>query len=391
MAGVGAAALEPLAASAKPREKKPAKAAATVPAGEANFPVETPLRVPPILLEDDAKGIFAIPALGQKFVLGPNPSAGQPESHGQELPEAYGTGKFVLTARDPHWLYAHWDLTREQQRRHNARSIHHHLIVRVHSGEVTSQPVAEIHVHPESQHWFVHVEQAGTAYRAELGYYQSHQKWVAVAASPVAVTPPETVSGDKTVEFATIRPEVPLSQIGAGAEEETPEAVQGWAPGPEPALADVFSAAEPGQGQIGSAEIAALIGGRMQSEWAGSAPEDFEFAAAGEQVGGMSSPQGGEESSPFWFNLNAELIIYGGTEPNANVTLDGRPIRLRPDGTFSCRFALPDGEYELAVAAMSEQGDLRQARLRFTRRTERQGEVGVQPSEAGLGEMTNDE
>jgi hypothetical protein len=102
----------------------------------------------------------------------------------------------------------------------------------------------------------------------------------------------------------------------------------------------------------------------------------------------MSSPQGGGEARKgFWFNLNAELVIYGGTEPGASVTLDGQPIRLNPDGTFSCRFALPDGSYELAIAAMSEQGDLRQARLNFSRRTERQGEVGVQSAEQELGEM----
>src|SRR5438094_6482773 len=33
-----------------------------------------------------------------------------------ELPEAYGTEKLLVAARDPHWLYAHWDLTREQLR-----------------------------------------------------------------------------------------------------------------------------------------------------------------------------------------------------------------------------------------------------------------------------------
>ena len=361
-----------------------AEAKGSVPSGAPPDPAETPLRVPPILLEDDARGLSAIPGLGQKFVLGPTPPAAQPGPEGQELPEAYGTGKFALTARDPHWLYAHWDFTREQQRRHNARSIHRHLVVRVHAGAIANQPVAEIHVHPESQHWFIHVERAGTAYLAELGYYQTHQRWVAVASSPAAVTPPETVSSDKTVEFATIRPEVPLSQIGARTEEEAPGVVPGWAPGQELALAGVFSAVEPGLGPTGSGEIAALIGGRSQPEWAGPAPEDFELAAAGEQVGGISSLRGGEERKQFWFNLNAELIIYGGTEPSASVTLDGQPIRLAADGTFRCRFALPDGEYELTIAAMSEQGDLRQARLKFSRRTETQGEVG----EMG---MTNDE
>jgi len=32
----------------------------------------------------------------------------------------------------------------------------------------------------------------------------------------------------------------------------------------------------------------------------------------------------------FWFNVNAELIIYGATEPTAKVTLDGREIKCGP-------------------------------------------------------------
>ena len=35
------------------------------------------------------------------------------------VPEAYGTQRLLLTARDPHWLYARWDLTRDQQRKYN--------------------------------------------------------------------------------------------------------------------------------------------------------------------------------------------------------------------------------------------------------------------------------
>src|SRR5688500_20153543 len=34
----------------------------------------------------------------------------------------------------------------------------------------------------------------------------------------------------------------------------------------------------------------------------------------------------------FWFKINAELIIYGATEPDAKVAIADRPIKLRPDG-----------------------------------------------------------
>jgi hypothetical protein len=66
------------------------------------------------------------------------------------------------------------------------------------------------------------------------------------------------------------------------------------------------------------------------------------------------------------------------------VTIGGRPITLRPDGTFSCRFSLPDGDHTVTASALSAQGDLRQAELRFSRRTERRAEVGAAPQDPFL-------
>ena len=58
----------------------------------------------------------------------------------------------------------------------------------------------------------------------------------------------------------------------------------------------------------------------------------------------------------FWFKLDAELIVYGATEPNARVTLQGEPVRLRPDGTFTMRFSLPDGRQIIPAVASSADG-----------------------------------
>ena len=83
--------------------------------------------------------------------------------------------------------------------------------------------------------------------------------------------------------------------------------------------------------------------------------------------------------------MNAELIVYGATEPTARVIIGGRQIRLRPDGTFSYRFALPDGEFELPVEAISTDEDRRRAELRFSRHTKYQGEVGAHRQDQNLG------
>ena len=53
---------------------------------------------------------------------------------------------------------------------------------------------------------------------------------------------------------------------------------------------------------------------------------------------------------------NAELILYGATEPDAKVTIQGKPVKLRRDGTFTARWALPDGTIDIPVVAVSGDG-----------------------------------
>jgi hypothetical protein len=55
----------------------------------------------------------------------------------------------------------------------------------------------------------------------------------------------------------------------------------------------------------------------------------------------------------FWMVVDCELIVYGATEPDAKVTVQGRPINLRPDGSFTLRYALPDGKQVIPVKAIS--------------------------------------
>ena len=58
----------------------------------------------------------------------------------------------------------------------------------------------------------------------------------------------------------------------------------------------------------------------------------------------------------FHFEIDAELIVYGSTEPNARVTLQGEPVQLRPDGTFTVRFSLPDSRQIIPAVAASPDG-----------------------------------
>ena len=409
-----------------------------------------PARIPPILLEGDQPSAPAIPSgPGERYAIAPR-HAEIPITPETELPSAYGTEQLLLTARDPHWLYAHWDFTDEQLRRYNAQSLDHHLLLRIHADALSERAEQEIHLAPGSRHWFAHVDRAGTRYFAQLGYYGKSGRWTPVATSGATLTPPDAMSEDTSVEFATIPFEVPMEKLLTLVKEavqenlplakalqevrleerpdlpafpqvsgpaETAHAVapvngraahtapaREWTPEQDRALAEIISMDHVRRVWMGSMEITELIRRQVIQELAAAAA-----AQRGQPAGAPTSPApgalapeiSGAISSPalkfagrekgFWFNINAELIIYGATEADASVTIAGRKIRLRPDGSFSYRFALPDGNYELPVVAVSaDQTDGRAAELSFRRTTDYRGHVGAHPQDPNLQRPTAD-
>ena len=406
----------PAQAAAAPRQpaktsaakaKKPARAK-TAAAKSDDLPV------PPILLEGDQSPPAPAPSGPcQRYALGPVPPAHADLKDAGELPEAYGTKKLLLTARDPHWLYARWDFTREQQRKFNAASVDRHLVLRVFINEPEGEPSAQIHVHPESTHWFVHVGGASTKYVAEIGYYSAHGKWNRISTSGATLTPPDTMSDDTSAQFTSIPLEIPFSQLiefARSAVQENvpiaeifhqlrssgynfPEPAPGekWTPERQRALSAIIKMDTVRRIWMGSVEITELVSRQLHQELSSIGAAQFSvpgsLPAGISSISSLSSPFGvaAEKRKNFWFMVNAELIIYGATEPDAEVTIGGRVIKLRADGSFSYRFALPDGVYDLpAVAVSADKTDGRAAELKFSRSTEYHGEVGTHPQDPQL-------
>jgi hypothetical protein len=145
--------------------------------------------------------------------------------------------------------------------------------------------------------------------------------------------------------------------------------------------------------QLAAIEMGALSSEQLSSAWSSSwsglefglsswgelVSESSLFSAVGASWGGESF---GLTQREFFMHVNAEVIFYGGTHPEAKVTVAGQPIQLQPDGTFRYHFIFPDRDFEIPIVAVSPDGkETRSATLFFRRETTRQGDVGhtVQP------------
>lgn len=139
------------------------------------------------------------------------------------------------------------------------------------------------------------------------------------------------------------------------------------------------------------------------SSWAGAAGGQSSFWSSwlsswsgglGGASGAFSSGLGASWSAQpfskpreFFMHVNAEVIFYGGTHPDAKVWIDDKPVTLNPDGTFRHHFIFPDGTYEIPIVAESPDGvEKRSATLRFERGTCRQGDVKSTAQPAFLSE-----
>jgi len=321
--------------------------------------------------------------------------------------------RLTLTARDPRSLLADWWLSEVDAITARTRSGDHHLVLRVFVSDTALQLVAQIHLPSEWRSHPIEVSQAGASYVAELGLFDAAGEWVSLATADAVSTP---------VEKAPERPpdpvDVPLGLAGPAEAAPAWPAPSELAPGPDyhtvaaapkpasPADAASAGAVEDGvateawnrllrwlEAEMGPLKAGLSSGAWQQQQVAPTRPMP-EAPGAGEKIGFEAGPSGvsshafkGAPGKPrsFWFKVQADLVVHGATEPDAQVVVGGVPVTLRPDGTFTLRFALPDGKFALAAEAASADGlETRAARLQFERRTDYEGGTQEAPGDPRL-------
>ncbi len=320
-----------------------------------------------------------------------------------ELPASYHQDVLFLTARDPRWLFSYWDFDWAPYLPSAFRGGVRQFFLSVLTAEGAEESLVEIK--PEARNWYVPVTKSNTAYYAEIGFFAPSGAWHPIVKSGVAVTPGDALAGGDEVEFATVPAHLTFERLlemvkehmaegeslisalsriaGEGRLQFRPGQAPTWSHEQKRLLAALLGDTLVDKLGLGSEEIDQILRKqlteKLSSEMSSfSLVESLFTPGVSSMFSGVGASWSAQPFSQrgFFMHVNAEIIFYGGTDPNATVWVDGKEIKLSPDGTFRYHFKLPDGDFAIPIVAQSpDKVEQRSATLSFVRGTAKVGKV----------------
>lgn len=242
------------------------------------------------------------------------------------LPLRYSDNRITILPRDPWWIYTYWDISEQRinevisaipvYERENLK-----WILRVydltgisHFDGKNANSFFDIGIHFEANNWYINVNQPERSWCVEIGLVNPSGKFFPVARSNVIKTPYFGISSIIDEEWAL----------------------------PDEDYYKVLGIYDLGRSSLErKRKFEEIIKNQISSPMASW---------------GVSSlfSERAKKADKFFLEVWTELILYGRTEPDADVAVEGKKVNLKPDGTFSIRYALPVGDYQYKVVGVSK-------------------------------------
>ncbi len=237
----------------------------------------------------------------------------------QELPYGYDQDRMVLQVRDPRWLHAYWDIRNQtldgfksrlrDDFYRSRRVLRVYDITNIAFNGNNANSFFDIQINEFASSWYIDTNGPGRSWCVDLGFMLPDGRFITILRSNVVQTPldgPSCVTDEEWMipdeMFAR------LYGMGFGLGKSSPVG-KAWT---ERLRQEIFSSG------VSSSPVRKAVKERS-----------------------------------FWMKVDCELIVYGATECDAKVTVQGQPVNLRPDGTFTLRYYLPDGKQVIPVKAVS--------------------------------------
>ena len=336
----------------KARSRTPVAAAARSVAVPLLTPMVSPMLTPMLMVsrraQDVAKAVAAValtkpkavavqvqdPAITQRLkhardrMLKAKDLSTPPESGRPPRPVR---DRMVLMVRGPHWLHVFWELTSRSivraqaalgQEWHGARPTLR--LLQLESGlhaSPSERIVREIAVHGGVKNWFIDVREP-LRYRCEIGYLTVSGRFHALVRSNAVSTPTSSQGDTLDVHWGEIVDDCEriYAMSGGFSSEHTSDELQ----------------------ELFQERLRRPMGPPAARS---NAMDDDDVA------GGVT---------PFDLEVDAELIVYGVTQPGAYVTMQGEPVKVHADGTFRVRIEMPNRRQVLPIVASTADGAARQ-------------------------------
>lgn len=309
---------------------------------------------------------------GSAASQGESPSLKSIEADMPPAPRPTAETSVVFLPRDPQWAYVFWDIT-EADRNTAFAAGANQLCLRLadvtglSGGSVHPHTLQEVVVDSHATEWYLPVPLSDRDYRVELGYRKgSAGGWISLAFSSVARVPALHPSEQILDQF------VPFN-------------LDTSAPAPSAAI---LGGATPSTSPGGDQDLHERLYQSATSQWRriSRGSEAFhELDTAGLESGGLNDSglgiwsSGRSESGiggvaprqrSFWLVADAELIVYGATDPSAKLAIGGEDVPLSADGTFRIQVPFRDGRQIYPIEAVAADGEQKRSiTLEFSRTT----------------------
>jgi hypothetical protein len=244
------------------------------------------------------------------------------------IPLGYGEDRIVLMVKDPWWLYAYWEIQPATERAARSQLLPHEVaglqsVLRAYDVTGVDFPAQPAHrsfdigLSGLATNWYINTDAPDRSFIVEIGLLTRTGRFLLLARSN-RVTAPRFGPSDVIDEAWMTTDEAYWNLFGTSV--------------------GVGIGASPG----GSAQAMA----RRISQ---------PLFSGGWSSYGLAVARPGELKG-FWCRVNTDLVIHGATEPKASVMVQGQPVTLRKDGTFSLRTTLPEGKQTIAIDITSPDG-----------------------------------
>ena len=276
--------------------------------------------------------------------------------------------RVVFLPRDPQWAYVFWEISdddRQRAQKEGASRLCLRLadVTGMQDGSAHPHTLQEVPVDSHSTEWYLPVPLCDRDYRVELGY-RIGTTWMSLAFSSVARVPalhPSEQILDQFVPFSldtTSVPEAPAAPV-------TPAE-----PSDSGLHERLYQSATVHfrRRRVGSEEFQEGVDSSGDSDSFGLSDSGIGLWASGRNESGLGGVAPRQRS--FWLVADAELIVYGATDPSARLTIGGEDVPLSTDGTFRIQVPFRDGEQMYPIEATAADGEQkRNITLNFPRQT----------------------